>query len=135
MLPFKLKEPKKETQKPIVMVADLDRLESHSVGFTLHGKVHIIKPVKVKEFYATIERLASFVSFQQREKLTDAELNAGYLEIMRPLCDTITLKDIEDCSPPQISGLFQIIVDTISGKTHAKAQPLKSEEKKSPVNP
>ena len=117
------------------MVADLDRLESHSVGFRLHGQTHIIKPVKVKEFYKTIERLAAFVQLQQRENLTDAELNAGYLEIIQSLCDTITLKDIEECSPPQIAGLFQIIVDTISGKAHAKGQPLESEEKKRPPSP
>lgn len=131
---FNLKEPKK-TEKPIVMVADLDRLESHSVGFRLHGKTHIIRPVKVKEFYATIAKLASFAELQKSEKLTDDELNTRYLELIQMLCDTVTLKDIQDCSRPQIAGLFQLIVDSITGKAHAVGEALELPEKKSPQNP
>ena len=131
---FNIREPKK-SEKPIVMVADLDRLESHSVGFRLHGKVHVIKPVKVKEFYSAISKLSAFGVLQKKEKLTDDELNAKYLEIITALCDTITLKDVEDCTRPQIAGLFQLIVDSIMGKSQAQAEPMEAAEKKSLANP
>jgi hypothetical protein len=131
---FNLREPKK-TDKPTIVVADFDRLESHSVGFVLHGKTHIIRPVKVREFYAAISKLAAFGELQKKEKLTDDEVNQKYLEIIQTLCDTITLKDIQECTAPQIGGLFQLIVDSILGKSQAQGVPMEAAEKKSLVNP
>jgi response regulator RpfG family c-di-GMP phosphodiesterase len=131
---FNFREPKK-TDKPTIVVADFDRLESHSVGFVLHGKTHIIRPVKVREFYAAISKLAAFAELQKKEKLTDDEVNQKYLEIIQTLCDTITLKDIQECTAPQIGGLFQLIVDSILGKSQAQGVPMEAAEKKSLVNP
>jgi hypothetical protein len=131
---FNFREPKK-TDKPTIVVADFDRLESHSVGFVLHGKTHIIRPVKVREFYAAISKLSTFGELQKKEKLTDDEVNQKYLEIIQTLCDTITLKDIQECTAPQIGGLFQLIVDSILGKSQAQGVPMEEAEKKSLVNP
>jgi hypothetical protein len=121
------------------VVADLDRLESHSVGFVLHGKTHIIRPIRVKEFYAVLGKLSAFMDLSKKEKLTDDELNQGYLEIIKSLCDSVTLKDIEKCTRPQIAGMFQIIVNCILGKAQVgERHPLdgdETQEKKSLVNP
>ena len=129
---FKIREPKK-SEKPIVVVADFDKLESHSVGFVLHGKTHIIRPVKVKEFYSAIQKLAMFEGLKTQDNLTDEDLNAKYLEVINTLCDTITLKDVQECSKVQIFGVFQLITDSILGKSQAKAEPMESAEKKKPL--
>jgi hypothetical protein len=131
---FNFREPRKP-EKPIVVVADFDKLESHSVGFVLHGKTHIIRPVKVKEFYAAISKLATFGELQKKEKLSEDEVSEKYLEIIQTLCDTITLKDIKECTDPQIGALFQLIVNSILGKSQAQGIPMEAAEKKSLVNP
>lgn len=109
-----------------ILVADLDKLIADPVPFRWNGMVHFIKPISTKEFLSISEGLAMLDKLRRADQVTAEELLEGYSKVFSSACETIGRKEIEQMTQAQIGALYQLILDTITGKSH-------TEEKKSPM--
>lgn len=123
------------TGKPLdgpeaVIVSDLDAMIASPIAFRLHGRVHYLKPVTVKEFFAYANALVSLDKLKTDDKLTDEQLLEMYCRLIQSVCDTVTVEDVKSLTHGQATALIQLIVEHISGKAHAD-----SEQKKKTTPP
>lgn len=122
-----------KTGKPVEMpeaqvVSDLDAMIAHPIAFRLHGKIHHIKPISVKEFYAFTNAIASIGSLEKQEKVTTAQVIDLYTRIICSVCESITRKDVEMMTQAQCGALLSLIVEAVTGKAHV--EPGQVDEKK-----
>lgn len=125
-----------KTGKPVEMpeaqvVSDLDAMIAHPIAFRLHGKIHQIKPISVKEFYAFTNAIASITTLESDNKITTAQVIDLYTRIICSVCDSITRKDVELMTQAQCGALLNLIVEAVTGKAHAESQAPSDEKKKS----
>lgn len=103
------------------LVADFDAMSTDPVAFKLNGKIHEIKPITTGEFFAYANAFAKLMAMLDEKKITiqPSELIERYYELFKSVCDTITIDDIRNSNNAQVAGLYQLVVDTVTGKTHA----------------
>lgn len=102
------------------LVADLDKLIAEPVPFRWNGSIHFIKPISTKEFLSISEGLATLDKLRRAEQVTAEELLDGYSKVFSAACETIGRKEIEQMTQAQIGALYQLILDTITGKSHGE---------------
>jgi hypothetical protein len=90
---FKVKASRPEN-KDCEIVVDLDAIVEDTVSFKLHGKVHDIKPVLVKDFFKLANAMNVLLTLRQKEQLTTEEVMEGFHSLISSVCDTITREDI-----------------------------------------
>lgn len=105
----------KSKSKPAVVVRDFDKLLTEAVAFRLHGKVHKLNPITVQEFWRFSESMVRMQKLAEQADVTAKELIEGYLTVFQSVCPSMTLKDVEDMSQPQVGALLQLVIDTIQG--------------------
>lgn len=98
------------------VVADLDAILVENVGFKLHGKEHIIKPLTVEQFMLYAVNLSEIYALKEKSNLNASDLIDKYHALISSVCSTVKRSDIEQMSQQQVSALFELIVDTVSGK-------------------
>lgn len=98
------------------LVADLDALLDESIGFRLHGKDHDIRPISAKEFFKFTNAYARLSELSETKEIPAEKLIEGYYEVFSSVCDTITLEDVKQMSLAQVGALFQLIIETVSGR-------------------
>lgn len=129
---FNLKTVKPVEAPQAQIVSDLDAMVAHSVAFRLHGKVHQINPVSVKEFYAFTNAILTLQSLEKAESISPAQIIDLYQQLIQSVCETIERKDIEAMTQAQCGALLNLIIECVTGKAQAEEQPAQSAEKKSP---
>lgn len=113
------------TEAATQSVADLDALLVEPVSFKLHGKMHTINPLSVEQFMLLSSALVEIVDLQKKEGLTSDELIERYYGLVTSVCDTVTKDDIREMSQQQVSALFNLIIETITGKLFVEKKNLK----------
>jgi len=103
------------------LVADFDALSSEPISFRLNGKIHQIKPINTAEFFKYANAYAKLMQMldEKRTTIHPRELIERYFEVFSSVCDSITMADIENSNNAQMAGLFQLIIDTVSGRSQA----------------
>jgi hypothetical protein len=107
-------------QEAGIVVRDFDKLVAQPVSFKLHGKVHTLNPVTVQEFWAFTEAMIKIQNLSTKPDVSVADLTEAYLSIFKSACPTITLKDVENMTQPQVAALLQFVVDTIKGASQVE---------------
>lgn len=103
-------------KSPRVVIADLDAMIGEPGQIKLLGKWHTFKPMAVEDYFKSIKAMDVFFKKEDGSQVTADEMINRYYEILHPLCDTISLEDLNKLSLQQLTALFQVIVDTISGR-------------------
>lgn len=111
------------------IVSDLDAMVANPIAFRLHGKVHYLKPVTVKEFFAYANALAGLERLKSDEKLSDEQIVELYSQLIQSVCETVKADDVKLMTHAQATALLQLVIDHITGRAHAPA-PKQDEQKK-----
>ncbi len=106
---------RKEIDRKAV-VYDVDKIHSRTTVFRLHGKEHQIKPLTTAQFFEYITAYNNFRTLGEKEKVSAEDLKNSYFDVFNTVCDSITRKDVEDCSQQQAAVLFGVILEAITGK-------------------
>jgi hypothetical protein len=104
------------------VVVDLDEILAKPVAFRFAGRVHTIKPIQTKEFYALANATAELWALRDAKELTADQLIDRYTALISSVCHSIRRKDIEGMTQSQVTALYQLIMDTVMGKTQASDQ-------------
>jgi hypothetical protein len=97
-------------------IADLDALVNEPVYFKVLGKVHKIEPISSETFLRFTNGYHKIMGLNDRKDLTPDDVIDAYYQIFNSVCKTITRKDVENMKQVQIGGVFQVIVDAVTGK-------------------
>jgi hypothetical protein len=112
-----------KTSEPVKVIADLDRLIADSIGFKLHGKIHVVKPLSTAQFFKIYDRFVKLEQMQkdigEKEKPEDLVVDALY-EIFHSFADTLTKDDVRELTWTQVNALMSLVMETVQGKTHAE---------------
>jgi uncharacterized protein YkvS len=117
---FSLKTGKAVDGPEVQVISDLDAMVAERVAFRLHGKVHYIKPISVKEFFAFTNALVSIQALQQTDKVDVDHVVELYHGLIQSVCDTVSRKDVQAMTQAQAGALIQLISDCVTGRAHAK---------------
>lgn len=120
----------KKLDGPVAIVSDLDKMISEPIAFRLHGKVHSIKPLSVKEFYKYSNALARLNGLRDKDQVGKDDLIDSYFVLFSSVIDSFTIKDLENMTQVQVSALFQLILDAVRGRAYTDEE----EEKKKPLS-
>lgn len=133
---FSLRTGKPLEQPQAQVVSDLDAMVAHPVAFRLHGKVHFIKPITVKEFYAFTNAINSINALEKQEHVTSGQVLEMYEKLICSVCDSVTRKDVENLTQAQCGALLNLIIECVTGKAQVDSvQAGASEEKKNSLIP
>jgi len=98
-------------------VTDLDKIETVTVSFKLHGKVHLIKPLTSSQFFNMVNNFASIADLSKNsQSITGDDLVVMYFKLFNGVCPTLKMEDIEKCTQNQIAALMNLILGKIMGK-------------------
>lgn len=106
----------KKTEPKVDLVTDLDDLISKSYAIKFKGKMHLIKPLSVQEYYSLAKALARLAQIENLEQIDATELVNAYYDLFSSVCETITLKDVEAMEQPQIAAFLATILDRFAPK-------------------
>ncbi len=101
---------------PTIEVADLDALVLEPVTIKLHGKSHILNPIDTITYLKFTNEIHKF--YREENNYTPAEFVTKMHGIVSPLIPSITPQDIEKCSQTQVGALFNVCLNSVSGKLH-----------------
>lgn len=132
---FNLKTGKQLELPETQVVSDLDAMVAHPVAFRLHGKVHSIKPISVKEFYAFTNAVISLQALESAEQLTPSQVIDLYQRLIQSVCETVSRADIEQMTQAQCGALLNLIVECVTGKAQVEESKETPAEKKNPLTP
>lgn len=122
---------KKQVDGPeAVIVSDLDAMVANPIAFRLHGKVHHLRPVTTKEFFAYSNALISLDRLKEDSKISDEEILDTYLRLIQAVCDTIDREDVRKMTHAQAGALIKLIIDHVTGRVHAPEPATEEEQKK-----
>lgn len=99
------------------VVADLDAITQDTVNFKLNGKIHEIKPLSTKEFLVYTNALSKLWELKEKDVVGPDELIDKYYDMVYSIVPSITKEDIGSMNQQKIGALFQLILDTVSGRT------------------
>lgn len=119
---FSLRTGKPVEQPQAQVVSDLDAMVAHPVAFRLHGKLHYIKPITVKEFYAFTNAINSITALEKQEHVTPQQVLEMYERLICSVCDSISRKDVENLTQAQCGALIALIVECVTGKAQVDQQ-------------
>jgi hypothetical protein len=111
------------------IVSDLDALIAKPIAIKLLGRSHTINPINTKEFFEVTAALANLQTYQTKTGIDPSELIDAYAKVFSSVCSTIGRKEVEKMTQAQVAGLVALIINTITGQSHADAQ------KKNPLSP
>jgi len=101
------------------VVSDLDALVAEPIAFRFKGRVHEIKPISTLELLKFTNAFAALQTLQGKsDTVTVAELVDAYAGVIASVCPTITREHVEDMTQAQVSALFQLVMDSVTGKAH-----------------
>jgi hypothetical protein len=130
---FNLKTGKALESPETQVVSDLDAMVSHPVAFRLHGQIHEIRPISVKEFYAFTNAIVSLQGLEKAEHITPSQVVDLYQRLIQSVCDSIDRSDVEKMTQAQCGALLNLIMECVTGK--AQVDEVDEEaQKKSPLN-
>jgi hypothetical protein len=118
---FSLKTGKAVDGPEVSVISDLDAMVADRVAFRLHGKVHYIRPISVKEFFAYTNALVAIQSLEKAETIEANHVVELYHGLIKSVCESVTKKDVQDMTQPQVAALIQLVSDCITGKAHVGA--------------
>lgn len=105
--------------EPLV-VRDLDALVSEPVGFRFNGQVHTIKPIEAGELLILHEKFAQIQRLAEQKDVTADELVDLYVEVFTSLSPTLTRADVEKMTQRQLTALFTLALDSVTGKVFSE---------------
>jgi hypothetical protein len=108
----------------VTVVKDLDALISDSVAFKWGGKIHEIRPIETGEFLQVYEALGMIDALRKQDKITPTEILDAQYKLFSSLCSTIERSDLDKMTYLQVGDLYQLFIDTISGKSQVLGNPL-----------
>ena len=120
--------PARNASKQPKMFADLDALIAEPIYFKIHGKIFEIKPIKTDVFFKFSNKYVEFFGLEKMPNATTDDMVEKYYEMASSVCANITKKDVANMTPAQMGALFQIIIDTVTGRVF-------SDEKKKNLTP
>lgn len=115
------------------VVADLDQIIAQPVGFRFGGKTHQIVPISTKEFYALANATAQLWALKDAKEITPDQLIDRYYSLVASVCKTIKRRDIEGMTQAQVTALYALIMDAVTGKAHVRTPLGEEDEKKKTV--
>jgi hypothetical protein len=122
-----LKPSRTKAEENVDLVSDLDALIAKPITFRVLGKVHKIEPISTGDFFKVLNSLEKLHSLQRKQgKYEEKELIDAYVKFIGAVCPTIGRMEIQQMTQSQVIALVQIIIDTISGKTHAEIEKKKN---------
>ena len=101
------------------LIADLDKIISDTKTFILHGRTHEIAPVTAEQFFLLSEKLHQLDCLKEKDYTREEFAKAAH-EVIESIAPSVTIEDIFKCSVAQVSGLFRIIIDTVTGKVETQ---------------
>ena len=101
---------------PNKIVADLDLIKSEPVGFYLFEKLHVIRPLSVEDFMDYVDKYVNLMDLKNRTEVTAEELIEKYFQCFSKVIKTLTKEDIRNMSQQQCAALYELVMDTITGK-------------------
>lgn len=103
------------------VIADLDAIIQDTVSFKLNGKIHEIKPLSTKDFLIYTNALSKVWELKDKEIIKPDDLIEKYYDMVSSVVPSIKRTDIETMNQQQVGALFQLILDTVTGKAQARA--------------
>lgn len=119
----------KKRELQVELISDLDAMIAKPVGFKLHGRVHQINPIALEEFYKFANAWTRVVSWKESDSIKPDEYLDGLTSLFSSVCPSINRQDVEKLTQAQAAGLFELILETVTGKAHTKPD-IESGEKK-----
>lgn len=99
------------------LVADLDALINDPVKFKLHGKTCEIKPLNTEEFFRFSNAYAKLMNAYDNNTPAK-DLVHAYTDLFSGICTNVTEKDVENMTTAQVGALFQLIIETVTGRVN-----------------
>jgi len=119
----------KKRESQVELVSDLDAMIAKPVGFRLHGRIHEIKPIALEEFYKFANAWTKIMSWKEADSIKPDEYLDGLTALFASVCPTIHRQDVERLTQAQAAGLFELIIESVTGKAHVKPD-IEATEKK-----
>jgi hypothetical protein len=94
------------------VLCDLDALLDSRAVFNFRGKTHVLLPISTERFFAFWAAQKEFETQPQRDP---KEMNVAYLKLIKTVCNTIELRDVEAMTVVQKGALMRHIVAKIVG--------------------
>jgi hypothetical protein len=112
--------PTRSKYKDVEVVADFDAMSSEPVAFKLNGKIHTIKPITNTEFFTFANAYARLTALlkDKGDSVPAEQVFDGYYEVFRSVCETISMDDIKNANSAQLGGVYQLIIDCVTGKAY-----------------
>lgn len=124
---FRPARPKVEENSDDEILCDLDVVLSRRVTFVFRGKRHALLPITTERFFEFWHAMSEFKKKVRQDPVSE---NSAYLAVIKPVCDTLTLKDVTAMSIHQKCLLLEHIASKIAGTKLGE-----SGEKKKPGSP
>ena len=121
---FKLKSVQAEPVRNAIVISDLDAMVAEKIAFRLHGQTHYIDPISTLTYLKFVNALDKFFESMKSKESSAEEVIDTCTALMSTVCSSITRKDIETCEQSQLSALFNLVYDSVGGKTQGKKKPL-----------
>lgn len=116
---FKLRPARTEHEPQVKIISDFDSILSEQVGFKFHGKVHVLRPVDVKNFMKmTLAYQNLLKMIQDRSEgtpLTSDEVFEKYFELISPIVPSIRYPDIRSMTLVMLNNLVNLVFRQLSG--------------------
>ena len=123
---------KSKIESTAQVVSDLDALVAEPIAFRFKGRVHEIKPISTLELLKFTNAFAILQGLNEKSGTVSVEeLVTAYAEVIGSVCPTITREHVQEMTQAQVGALFQLVMDSVTGKAHA-APGVSGEEKKNP---
>lgn len=119
---------KRKQQSEATLVSDLDAMVAKPVAFRLHGRIHEIKPISLEEFYKFANAWTTVLNWKDSDGISPKEYLKGLTELFQSVCDSITEDDVLRLTQAQAGALFQLIIESVTGK--AQVEPVVSDGEK-----
>ncbi len=101
------------------IVADLDAIKATPVGFYLHGKMFVIRPMSLEKFLESVDSYVDLLSLKEKTEVTAVELIEKYHATFSKMIPELKKSDIENMEQQQVAALYELCMDTITGRIFA----------------
>lgn len=94
------------------VICDLDVIASTKVNFILNGKVHSLLPITVEIFMKFFAQTIEYRNLKNVDAYTE---NKAFLNVLKTVCKSISLKDVKKMTVMQKSILVEGITRKLVG--------------------
>ena len=98
------------------VVRDLDAILADPVGFNLHSRVRMLKPVTSEQFLLFMQRWQNFNVWKNETEPEASKVLDRLHEMVSTVCDEISREDVSKMAIVQVAALVTLICDTVSGQ-------------------